>query len=195
MIEAGRQIREVTELLGGLPPGALTWQPNEGKWSVAGHLTHLSMLNETYVSVMEERIRRAREDGGPVSDGPYRHPRFGSWFARSMEPPPKRRFKTMRAMVPDPVAVSGDVLGRFSAAQHSLIVAMDHAQGLDLGRIRFGSPYQVLIRLSLGVAFELLLAHDRRHIWLVREVLAWEGFPGGSRSVADDETGPVGRGR
>lgn len=175
--EAGRQSVELDALLGSLPPQALTWRPSDEKWSAAGHVAHLCLLNERYLNALRERIARARADGGPRSDGPYRHPWLARWFARSMEPPPKRRMKTMRSMVPDPSLVTGDVLGRFARLQDELAAAMEDARGLDLGAARFPSPFLSLLRLSLGTAFEALLAHNRRHIWLVREVLDGEGFP------------------
>jgi hypothetical protein len=177
--ETDRQRAEVEELLGSLPVAALTWRPNESKWSPIGHVAHLCIVNERYLAALRERIDEARAQGGPMSDGPYRHPRIGSWFARSMEPPPKRRLKTLRSMVPDPTLDSGDVLRRFAVLQGEFRSAMENGRGLDLGRVRFGSPFLALIRLSLGTGFALILAHNRRHIWLIREVMACAGFPGG----------------
>lgn len=177
--EADRQRAEVHELLGSLPARALTWRPGESKWSPIGHVAHLCIVNERYLAALRERIDDARARGGSRSDGPYRHPRIGSWFARSMEPPPKRRLKTLRSMVPDPTLDSGDVLQRFAVLQGELRSAMEDARGLDLGRVRFGSPFLALIRLSLGTGFALILAHNRRHVWLIREVMARDGFPGG----------------
>ncbi len=57
-------------------------------------------------------------------------------------------------------------------------------RGVDLGRVRFRSPFFALLRFSLGAGFEMLLAHDRRHLWLAREVMASPGFPGGPGGVA-----------
>ena len=85
----------------------------------------------------------------------------------------------MSAMVPDPVLDARDVLEAFRSVQGTLVRAMHDARGLDLGRIRFGSPFLALLRFSLGTGFEMLLAHNRRHLWLVREVLEWDGLPGG----------------
>ena len=55
---------------------------------------------------------------------------------------------------------------------------MESSRGLDLGAIRFGSPFFKLLRFSLGTGFEVVLAHDRRHVWLIRELMETEGFPG-----------------
>ena len=63
---------------------------------------------------------------------------------------------------------------------------MKEVRGFDLGRIRFSSPFLALLRMSLGTAQATLLAHNRRHIRLLREVLDWDGFPGGG---VGDESG------
>lgn len=176
-IEAGRQAKEVRELLGPLGTEELAWRPSESRWSVAGHLAHLCILIEEYRPVLDERIRRARERGAPLGDGPYRHPLFARWFVGTMEPPPKRRVKTAPSMVPDPDFEPEGVLDRFERAQTGLMASVDSARGIDLGRARFSSPFLRVLRLSLGTGFELLLAHNRRHIWLIRETLAEVGFP------------------
>jgi hypothetical protein len=176
-IESGRQAEEVRELLGPLGAEELRWRPSESRWSVAGHVAHLCILNEAYLVVLDDRIRRARERGAPMSEGPYRHPLLARWFVGTMEPPPRRRVKTARSMVPDPDVDVAGVLERFERGQRALMTALDGARGIDLGRARFSSPFLRVLRLSLGTGFELLLAHNRRHIWLIRETLAEEGFP------------------
>lgn len=177
--EAERQLEEIHELFGAYSAVALSWRPNDEKWSAAGHLVHLCVVNGRYLDAIEARTRRARTEKGPVGEGPYRHPLFASWLVRSMEPPPKRRVRTMRSMVPDPATGSAEALARFGSLQRRLIDQLVDARGLDLGRVRFRSPFAAVVRLSLGTAFELLLAHSRRHIWLMREVLGWEGSPAG----------------
>lgn len=175
--EAGRQLAEVEEIVASRSPEELLRRPDPVKWSVAGHVAHMCLVNESYLTAIEERIRSARASGAVGRDGPYRHPRFASWFARSMEPPPKRRIKTLKSMVPDPVIDSDDVVDRFRSTQRRLVDALERSRGLDLGRVRFGSPFVGLVRLSLGTGLALLLAHNRRHIWLIEEVLGEDGAP------------------
>lgn len=179
--EGGRQLTELDGLLEPLSERELLWRPNERKWSALGHVAHLCLLNERYLSVIEASVEDVRAAEGPCSDGPYKHPFVARWFVSTLEPPPRRRVRTMASMVPDPATESGDVLPRFRSAQGELLRLMRAARGYDLGRIRFSSPFVSILRLSLGTAFAGLLAHNRRHVWLIREVLCWDGFPGGSR--------------
>jgi hypothetical protein len=180
VVECERQTGEIEELLGPLSPDALSWRPNDRKWSALGHVAHLCLVNEPYLETIEGRLADARRRGDRVGDGPYRHPIMGRWFAGWMEPPPTRRLRTMKAMIPDPTLGSDQVLPRFRAGQAELVRLLQESRGVDLGRVRFGSPFAPVLRLSLGTAFATLLAHNRRHIWLIREVRAWEGAPASS---------------
>lgn len=157
---------------------ALRWRPAPDRWSVQGHVAHLVLLNREYVPAMQACVADARARGR-TGEGPYRHPWIGSRFADAMEPPPRRRIRTMGSMRPDPEAEH--VLEDFRAVQAALREVMASAGGVDLGRARFSSPFMRLLRLSLGTGFHTLLAHNRRHLWLAEEVMATEGFPGASQ--------------
>ena len=188
--ESERLLAEVEEIFGEHDDRTLLWRPNDAKWSATGHLAHLCIVHDRYVETIESQIDAARARGRPVGDGPYRHPWFGRWFATSMEPPPKRRIRTFRAMIPDPAVGTDDTLERFRAVQARLLGALDRARGLDLGRIRFSSPYAWFARLTLGTALALLVAHNRRHVWLIREVLDQEGARGWEAAARTGEPGP-----
>jgi len=134
---------------------------------VLGHVAHLCILNVPYVEGMRACIAKSRRQGR-LSYGPYRHPWFGRWFTNTMEPPPKRRMPTAKGMVPDPDLDGSEVGPKFARIQDDLSQLMDDAWGVDLGKARFSSPFLRVVRLSLGTGLSLLLAHNRRHVWLAR---------------------------
>ena len=175
--EVERQTSEVRSIFEGLSADTLGWQPSPQKWSVVGHMVYWGIVNGHYVGAMRECAARARARS-ELSDGPYKHPWFGRWFAGRMEPPPKRRIGTFKKLIPDPAADAGDALADFERLQGELAELLQSASGIDLGRARFSSPYARIMRFSLGAGFGLVLAHNRRHIWLTREVMDREGFPG-----------------
>ena len=174
--EVERQGVEVQDLLAGLTPEALRWRVNPKKWSVAGHVAHMVLVNGPYLDALAPCAREARSRG-LTADGPYRHPLFARWFVSSMEPPPKMRLPTLKAMVPDPSADGVDALQAFLDLQQRTADLIESTRGLDLGKARFRSPFSSLVKLSLGTGIELLLAHNRRHVWLMREVMEQPGFP------------------
>ncbi len=169
--EARRQKEEVGAIFDELSPQQALVRSDPKRWSATGHVAHLGIINARYLDAAGSALDRALQAGGPRSDGPYRHPRVAAWFVGSMEPPPRRRLKTFRSMVPDPEATPDGAVADFARLQDRMAGMMERARGLDLGRIRFGSPFFGLLRFSLGTGFEMLLAHNRRHIWLVCEVL------------------------
>lgn len=177
--ESRRQVDELSQIVSGLSAEALRWRPDEARWSVAGHIAHLCLVNGPYIAAMRTRIGRAGERDRARSSEPFRHPRIARWFVGTMEPPPKRRMKTMRSMVPDPGLDVDDVLGEFREQLEDYREMLVTARQLDLGRARFGSPFFGLLRFSLGTGFELVLAHNRRHIWLIRELMERDDFPAG----------------
>jgi len=174
--EVRQQSEEISELFQSTPAEALAWRPSPTAWSVAGHVSHTVLVNGPYLTALQACVERERERGRP-SDGPYRHGWFGTWFANSMRPPIKRRFKTLKAMVPDPATAGGDALTDFLAMQERLATTMEGLRGLDLGRARFSSPFMALLRFSLGSGLALMILHNQRHIWLAREVVAAPDFP------------------
>lgn len=121
------------------------------------------------------------ERGTPFS-GRYRHPWATMRFAGIMEPPPRRRVRTFRTMVPDPETKGASAREDFCALQVRLVGLLERARGLDLGRVRFGSPFFRLLRFSLGTGFATILAHNRRHLWLIRELMQHPDFPERPRS-------------
>jgi DinB family protein len=168
------QTEEVRGIFAAHSSEALLWRPNEQKWSVAGHVSHMCIVNEPYIAAMQACLMKNK---GRKSDGPYKHPWFGRWFAGQMEPPPKKRWKTTKEMLPDPTAEGADALERFLRVQGDLAQVVDDSRGIDLGKARFSSPFMKLVRFSMGSAMGTIDGHNRRHIWLAREVIDGEGFP------------------
>lgn len=179
LAEVERQHHEAADLFARLPPDAARWRPDESRWSMTGHLAHLGLVNEKYLGVIDRVVSEARDEGAasPLSDGPYRHPWIARWFVRTMEPPVRRRMKTFRPMVPEPDADPETTLVTFQAHQAKLGDLVEASRGLDLGKIRFSSPFLAVMRFSLGTGLEMLLAHNRRHLWLIRELQERPDFP------------------
>jgi hypothetical protein len=174
--ESEKQIDELERLVEPLSQAQLDWRPAPDRWSVGEHLMHLAVANAPYIGRMKQVIERARARG-LTSDGPYRSTWMGSRFARSMEPPPKRRIRTFRSMLPRSAAPKADVVRAFQESMRDVMAVMRLANGVDLGRATMRSPFFFLLKLNLQEAFQTILAHNRRHFWLAREVMARPDFP------------------
>jgi hypothetical protein len=165
---------EARRVAGDLSAEQLRWRPPEGGWGVGDCLEHLVASADTYRSRTAPAITRARAGGDNAH--------FGGWggtiggrlllfgVRSSMRLPAPRKLRPP----PEPPA---DALERFLRGQREVVELMRSADGLDLGRIRFGSPVNALVRLNLGEAFEVLQVHAARHLAQARRVRERDGFP------------------
>ena len=168
--------READALTTGLTDEQFNWQPDPTRWSIAHCLQHLVVSADGLLELQEAAIDRARRRG-LLSNGPYRHGRIGSMITASIEPPPTRRFKSARPLVPSGRYSIEDVLPPFQRRQDSLKQLIARARGVDLGKTRVPLPGLPVLRLSLGQSFAFTLGHERRHLWQARAVREHPQFP------------------
>ena len=72
--------------------GGIAPRPQPGKWSIAQNLAHLN-FGYQYFDTIVSSIAAARAKG-IVGNGPFRYRWLSSWFVKSQEPPPKRKYKS-----------------------------------------------------------------------------------------------------
>ena len=139
------------------PGDALNWQPPEGGWRIAMVLEHLYTTSEAYFGVVEPAMVRGSEKKGQA---PWKPGITGKIFLNALQKPTKLKApKKFQPINPrDPI---GD---QFIQQQENLALLIRKADGLDLRRIKFGSPVSSLLRFSLGDCFAILVTHQERHI-------------------------------
>jgi hypothetical protein len=152
------------------------WQPAPDAWSVAQCLEHLNATARAYLPVLDIGIEAAIRQGvyGP---GPYHYNLIGRMMVRSMEPPPRRRFTAPKAFLPQPRRAKTETLPAFRAYQTQIVDRLRQANGLDLARAKVSSPVYHWLRMPLGSAFGMMVAHERRHLWQARQVIGKRSFP------------------
>lgn len=164
----------------GLTREQLNWRPEPGRWSVAQCLDHLNAINRASAELLDRAVAEGRQKG-LLKDGPYAYGFLSRWFLQTLEPPVKRRFRAPAKFRPGADRSLDDVLPPFLALHERVETLLRQADGLDLARIKVPSPVTSLFRYSLGMAFWLLTAHDRRHLWQARQVLQDRRFPNAPR--------------
>jgi len=169
---------ELETVVGGLSEAQLNWKPSPERWSVAENIEHLVLTDGKYAGRFRESIANARADGrGPGK--PFKPGFMGGMMARGMEPPPRRKFRAPGAFRiaegggPRPLSLVDDyraLLGEYASL-------LRDAAEVDLNRTRVTSPAFRWLRLSVGDAFCVTLAHQRRHLWQATQVKNEPGFP------------------
>jgi beta-N-acetylhexosaminidase len=172
---------DVQLLLDGVDDEQLNWGPRSGVWSIGECIDHLAVVASLVIPKMEAAIIRGRSDG-VLGAGPYKYSWPSRMFVESLQPNSSIRVKTFRVYTPSTNQTKAELLHRFLEFQERYRQALVSANGLDLVRIRVASPANRLLRFSLGIWFEGMVAHEKRHIaqaWRVRREV---GFPTRERS-------------
>ena len=161
---------DANTLIAGLSQSAFNWRRESAAWSMGQCLEHLNVTTRAYLPRLDESIEQARRQRclGP---GPYRYGWLQMWFVQSMEPPVKRRSTAPKVFRPQSVQLPlAETLNAFLSCQGELVVRLHEARAIDLRRATVRSPVIPLVRFSLGIAFAMMAAHERRHIWQARQV-------------------------
>jgi hypothetical protein len=168
-IQAGELVRDLEEK-------RFNWRPDEHSWSVAQCLDHLNAASRAYLPPMRTAVERARR-AGSAGRGPLRPGVVGRWFVATLEPPPKRRLPAPKKIVPAARKARAEVMAEWEKLQAEVKALLAESAGFDLNGTRFVNPFLPLVRFSLATGFQVIAAHQRRHLWQAARVKANPGFP------------------
>jgi hypothetical protein len=146
------------------------WQPDEGRrWSIALCLDHLAVANSVYGTAMRRAIDEARAAGwtrtGAATPG-----FFGRKFAESLEPPVRRRTSAPGKIKPRPVTNREEILRSYHQAHENIRRMLVDATEIDINRATFRNPFIGIVRVRVSTGFNVIAAHDRRHLWQAEQV-------------------------
>jgi hypothetical protein len=72
-----------------------------------------------------------------------------------------------------------EIIAAFRAYQVQFIDRLRQANGIDLARARVRMPARGWLRIPLGSAFALVVAHAKRHLEQAKRVIEADDFPAG----------------
>jgi hypothetical protein len=148
-----------------------TVRPDPMRWSAAECLSHLSITTAGFLP----SIRKGIEDAKAKGSGSDREPAMDwlgaalRWF---MEPPFRSKVKTSQPFVPKSVRAKADALAEFESTQGQLIELVRQSSGVDISGIKIRSAFDQRVRYNVFSAFRIIAAHERRHLWQARNVIA-----------------------
>jgi hypothetical protein len=129
------------------------------------------VINKTYFPIFEQ-----------ISAGNYKLPwlsRFGflvNFFGRiildSVQPDRKKHMKTFPLWEPSQSEIGADILLRFEAHQEELKKLIENSSDLLDKNTIICSPANKNIVYKLETAFDIIVAHERRHFEQAKEMLA-----------------------
>jgi len=163
-------------LLNNLTIESLNWQPEPGKWSIGECFDHLSVTGKELLPRMESALAEARREG-TLAEGPFVYGRIGKWIVRSMEPPVRFKGRAPKFYKPAPQHSITKIQKDFFTVQDQLEALFRSADGLDLKHIKVPSQVIKIMKLPVGLWFQYILAHERRHLWQANNVKHHPNFP------------------
>lgn len=171
-----RQLEAIKEqakaLLGNLAAGELAKRPAPSAWSVAECLEHLNKTARVSLSMTEEALDKAEVDG-LLRQGKFHTRLLVRLFIRSLEPPVSLfRSKTTSAFIPPAELDVEAVKHEFFELQEKLLLQLSHLDNYDLNKIKVQSPFAKRISYNLYEWWQVMLAHERRHLWQAEETLS-----------------------
>ena len=167
---------DARELTHDLTPAQFNWRADPKRWSIGQCLEHLTRTVQLYPERIETMLSESQQRSGRKQK-PYREGAFSRWFIRSMNPPVKLRVPTSKNVNPPPDLDRARVLRDFEATHTRLAGWIAAADGLSLEHARTTSPFNRMLRFTLGQVFALQTAHGRRHLWQARQVRQHPEFP------------------
>lgn len=87
-----------------------------------------------------------------------------------LKPPAQVKFSTNSALEPSIIGPLENIVPRFLILQTELQHSIMQVDGLDLNRIGVTAPFSKHICYNLYSCFEVILAHQLRHVWQAEQV-------------------------
>jgi len=165
---AGARVRS---LAGGLRGEDWGTRPEPERWSIAEHILHLSLTSAAFLPLLRRALAGARREG-LTGTGPFRRDFCGWLLCRLVEPPVHLRTRTPAHLVPTTLVPPAAALRELDRLQTGLTGLLREADGLALDRIEVPSPLDPRLSYNGYSCLCLLLAHQRRHLWLAERVLS-----------------------
>jgi len=167
---------DAAELVAPLSEAQFHWRPAGDRWSIAECLEHLNATARHYLPALDDGIAEAIRLG-TYAEGPFEYRWYGRLLVRLIEPPPVFRMTVTPQVQPATDRPKRATANGFGAYQVQYVDRLRQSNGIDLATARVRSPMAAWLRIPLGCGFAAMVAHERRHLWQARNVLAAPGFP------------------
>jgi hypothetical protein len=162
--------KEFNDSFGSLSDQQLNFKQSPQSWSIAQILHHLIVINSTYFD-LPALIRQGQYKTPWLGKVNFIVNFFGKLILDSVQPGQKRKTKTFPVWEPSYSNIDEEILSQFRASQEKLKSFISESQDLvDKGTV-ISSPANRNVVYKLSTAFEIIVAHERRHLQQAREVL------------------------
>ncbi len=147
----------------------INWRPNAEQWSVAQNIHHLIVVNETYYPTLQ-KIRNNSYDFPWLGRIAIITKFFGKTVLAAVQPDRRKKLKTFPLWEPSVSNFDSDILLRFQKHQDELKQLIESSHDLIEKNTVISSPANKMIVYKLETAFDIMVAHEKRHLEQAREM-------------------------
>ena len=156
---------------GSLTAEELNWKPNPDKWSIGQIIDHLIVINSTYYPTFDQLKNNTYKVPFPGRFDFYTN-MMGSLILKSVLPETTRKTKTFPIWQPTQSNIDADILEKFASAQEVLKQRIEENTTRLDERTVISSPANKNVTYKLETAFDIIVAHEKRHFNQAKELKA-----------------------
>ncbi|AFL85629.1 hypothetical protein Belba_3115 [Belliella baltica DSM 15883] len=163
--------KEVKSSFSSLSKEVLYQKPDPKKWSIAENLEHIIVLNSSYFPIFQ-RLKNGNLNNAFVSKISFFSRVIGDMIFKSVSDGGKRKVKTFPLWEPQLNSEKeSEILEKFSQHQIELAEWIKELNPFIEKKTIIHSPANKLIVYALDKAFEIIIAHEKRHLDQAKNVL------------------------
>lgn len=154
---------------GNLTAEELNWKPNSRTWSIGQVIDHLIVINQTYYPIIDQ-LKQGSYQLIWLGKINFFVNFFGDFILKSVNPDRKKKMKTLAIWEPSKSEIAADIVSKFVQTQSQLKEIIQSCTGLlNKGKV-ISSPANRIIVYKLEKAFDIIVAHEQRHLEQAREL-------------------------
>ena len=139
----------------------------DGSWCVAECLEHLTQTTRSFLPAIANAIAQAPKLSG---NRPLKTGIVADLLIRTMKPPYRVRFNVLPQLAPQHLDAE-TAWTAFAQSQSELLATVLSAASLAIDEVRIKSPVYARVNYNIYAAFRMLVAHQSRHIWQIKQIL------------------------
>lgn len=148
----------------------LNLKPNAKTWSIAENIDHLIVINSSYFEPVE-KIKAGEYKLGFISKIGFLTRFFGKMILSSVQPHNKSKIKTFPVWEPSKSDFEIEIIEQFVNHQEELKKLIISSENLLLKGALIASPANNNIVYKLEDAFDIIVAHEKRHLEQAKSIL------------------------
>ncbi|WP_266366184.1 DinB family protein [Tellurirhabdus rosea] len=160
-----------------LAPEQLAWKPAPGRWSIIECLQHLNLAERFYIRNIQHKSDQLGLVQHNPTDQTVSQGLVGKALMYAVDPQAKIKLPAPSVVQPRRDLDVPSVLAQFVELQKLLLQLLDRAVYYDWNTTQLPTLFGNWLKIRMGDAFQMLVAHTERHLAQAMRVRNEAHFP------------------